>query len=186
MWLLPYENLLIKTNLSQDAITQKLQDVTDTSGKIVWFPTFSRKHKLYRGKLTKEGFNIYRWINNQDSFLPFIDGKFLSQNMGGKIRVRMHLHWVVTIFMTLWLGFFGLILANEFLYMLTNIIQSGNLPANWIEALSGPSIFFLFGYGMMIIVFKIDSKREKQFIQTITEAYEITELGIFEKDELPI
>lgn len=183
MWLLPYEHFYIKTNLSRDKIIQKLQDVTDTSKRIVWFPTFTtRQHQLYLGKVNEEGFNIYRWINHQDSFLPIISGKFLFQNTGSKIRIRMHLHWLVIILMTLWLGFFGLILVKQFLHIVTYFLQFSNLPSDTAEIL-GPSFFFLFAYAMMIIVFRIDAGRERQSIRDLMEAYEIVELGVFESDE---
>jgi hypothetical protein len=45
-----------------------------------------------------------------------------------------------------------------------------------------PSFFFLFAYGMMIIGFKIDVRREKKFILELTEANDVIELGLFETD----
>lgn len=186
MWLLPYEHFYIKTHLSREKVIQKLRDVTDTSRKIVWFPTFaSRQHKLYLGKVNEESFSFYRWIHHRDSFLPVIDGNFISENSGSTIRIRMHLHWLVIILMTLWLGFFGTTLVNQILYVSKYFLNSDVLPTNWTAALCVPSLFFLFGYGMMIIGFKIDAKRERQSIQEITEAYEIVEPGIFETDKSP-
>lgn len=183
MWLLPYEHFYIKTHLSRDKLIQKLQDVTDTPRKIVWFPAFAnRQHKLYLGKVDEESFNVYRWIHHQDSFLPIINGKVISQNSGSTIRIRMHLHWLVIILMSLWLGFFGIVLVNQIFHVVTYFLQSGILPSD-LAAILGPSFFFLFGYGMMIIGFKIDARREKQFIREITEAHEIIELGIFETEE---
>jgi hypothetical protein len=181
MWLLPYEHFYMKTHLSQDKIIQKLKEVADTSGKIVWFPTFSKDHKLYRGKVNGTTFSIYRWINHQDSFLPIIDGELLPQIEGSTVGIRMHLHWLVIIFMTLWLGFFGITLANQIFYVFKYVLQSGNLPSDW-SAIFGPLLFFLFGYGMMIIGFKVDVRREKQFIQELTEAYELFEPGLFETE----
>ena len=185
MWLLPYEHFYIKTHLSRDKVIQKLQNVTDTSRKVVWFPAFAnRQHKLYLGKVNEESFNIYRWIHHRDSFLPVIDGNFLSQNIGSTIRIRMHLHWVVITFMILWLGYFGLALAKHISYMITYFSQSGSLSTNSIAVLGFLSFFILFAYGMMIIGFKVDAKRERQSIQELTEAYEIVELGVFESDKL--
>jgi hypothetical protein len=183
MWLLPYEHFYIETHLSREKIVQKLHDVTDTTRRIVWFPTFaSRQHKLYLGKVNEANFSIYRWIHHRDSFLPVIDGELLSQNEGSKIKVRMHLHWLVIIFMTLWLGFFGLAFANQTLYLFRYVLQTDSLPANWSAGIVIPAFFFLFAYGMMIFGFKVDVKRERQFILKLTEAYNVIELGLFERE----
>ena len=183
MWLLPYEHFYIKTHLSRDKIIQKLRDVTDTTRRIVWFPSFaSRQHKLYLGKVNETSFNIYRWIHHKDSFLPVIVGELLPQNAGSKIRVKMHLHWLVIIFMTLWLGFFGLTLVNQILYVFRYILQADNLPADWLAGLIMPAVFWFFAYGMMIIGFKVDVKRERQFILELTEAYNVIEIGLFETE----
>jgi len=85
--------------------------------------------------------------------------------------------------MTLLLGYFGLALAKHISYMITYFLQSGDLSTDLIAGLGFLSFFFFFAYGMMIIGFKIDVKREKQFIQELTEAYEVVELGVFEIEE---
>ena len=94
----------------------------------------------------------------------------------------MHLHWLVLIFMTLWLGFFGLMLTNQILYVFRYALQAGSLPANWLAGFGMPSFFFFFAYGMMIVGFKIDVKRERQFILELTEAYNVIELGLLETE----
>ncbi len=183
MWLLPYEHFFIRTHLSQDEIIQKLRAVTDTSRRIVWFPSFSSKqHKLYLGKINETSFSFYRWIHHRDSFLPVIDGNFLSQHPGSTIRIRMHLHWLVTILMTLFLGYFGLQLLVEIWHMIVYFLQSSSLPTDSIVGLGLLSVFFFFGYGMMIFGFKIDTRREKKSIVELMEAYDIVEVGIFDAD----
>ena len=84
--------------------------------------------------------------------------------------------------MTLWLGFFGLAFANQTLYLFRYVLQAGSLPANWSAGIVIPSFFFLFAYGMIIIGFKVDVKRERQFILELTEAYNVIELGLFERE----
>ena len=66
------------------------------------------------GEVEADTFRARRDIRYRNSFLPLIRGRVTSTPTGSHIRVTMHLHRVVVVFMLVWFGVFRVALEAIF------------------------------------------------------------------------
>ena len=69
---------------------------------------FSRRHKVFQGSISHDGFKITRIIHYENSFLPVIRGTFRLGQSGITVSVRMRIHPLVAAFMCVWFAGVGL------------------------------------------------------------------------------
>jgi hypothetical protein len=173
MWFLPYERLTIKTNLSQEEALKKLTDIVDLR------PWYMQKwsNKPYRGTINGSGFSISRRIDHRNSFSAAIVGEIQPDLNGCLIELTMSPHKSVTLFMAFWLG--GVLLM--LLFMLSVYIFGGHHgdPTHEIsvDELLPVIGLFVFGCGMFLSFFKLDSCKSKTFFCEFFQAYEVFEFG---------
>ena len=178
MWFLPYEKLAIKTQLNNKELIRKIADVTDTTGDYHFF-SFLTSHKPYRGKIKIDGFEISRWINYRNSFLPTIKGEITPELSGTSIKIIMHPHFIVIIFIFLFVsGSIAPILRQIFNAIL--VLRSGTSFINEFSKVQFDLLVFpLFAYGLTMFGFKIESIKSKKYLKELFEAREVTEYNLF-------
>lgn len=178
MWFLPYETLAIKTQLNNKELIQRITEVTDTTGDYHIF-SFLTSHKPYRGKIKIDGFEISRWINYRNSFLPIIRGEIAPELSGASIKIIMHPHFIVIIFI------FILVSGSiaPILRQMLNAILALQSATSFINEFSKVQfdllVFPLFAYGLTMFGFKIESIKSKKYLKELFEAREVTEYSLF-------
>lgn len=148
MSILPYEKYNLRTKLSQEEILKRMTVNT-----------------LYKGTGGGNEFKVQRVITYRNSFLPQIKGQITADSRGSDILITMRLHLFVIVFMCFWLAFVSL-----FCVLLVTVVDTSEAP-NIFQAI--PFIMIIFGVALLIVPFKIESKRSKKDLLSILEAEEI-------------
>jgi hypothetical protein len=169
--LLPYENLTVKSSLSQDKALQKLANIIEPANH---FEINKSIRRPYKGEIKNYKFQVIRNIKiYRNSFLPVITGEITSEIGGCSIDIKMRLHLIVTIVLGLCLlpiiFILFICLLSAFVYALSflfpDIFQvTGALPVDLILILMG---FLLFTYSLTTISFKSESAQSKLFFQNL-------------------
>lgn len=167
-YLIPYDNIRLQTSLTTQEVQQKLESVT--APRRSYF-TLKRTTEPYEGKVANESFRISRIIYyRRNSFLPSIIGSIKSGINGTMVQIRMRPVWTILIFMAVWLGIVGsLCLAVLYLIFtsLNKTVTPGLSPAAII-----PFVMFIFGYGILMIGYRVESSKSRDFIKDLLEAEE--------------
>jgi len=143
--ILPFENILYKSSLSQDEAYNRLTDIINT------------EYTYTGGWINNTTFKISRNISCRNSFLPEIKGEFCKDTEETLIRVRMRLHLVVQIISGFWLIFVFFFC----IIVLTSEFQKETLI---------PFAMLLFGIVMIIGSFKSESRKSIKDLSRIFEA----------------
>jgi hypothetical protein len=168
-WLLPVENYIIRTTLTEEQIVQRLNEFTKNTGVKSNASLFGlgnlfgqRSGGPYEGTVTSNSFKISRIISYRNAFLPVIKGSvsFLNQR---EITISMGLNLFVKIFMIIWFSFS--IISTS--YMLSSYL---NDSSHFIMKKFIPGQMVVFGYLMMILAFKFESRKSKKDLGTLFEA----------------
>lgn len=170
---LPVEEYSILTSLSPEEVAQRLSQVTDLSRKrmqlqIPRFPQFKKTISTYTGSLSKTDFKISRNISYQNSFLPVIAGTIGSFSGKTEIRISMKLHIFVKVFMIIWLSLTGLAALGVIIVALNLLVRGRIHVMNPMTLI--PIGMFLFGYMLMLLPFKIESRKSKKDLNALFEA----------------
>ncbi|MEA5570375.1 hypothetical protein [Calothrix sp. UHCC 0171] len=170
MKFLPYERLIIYSQLTQESAIQKLIDVVDSASNRNFRASVI---KPYRGEIIGYKFKIRRVINYRNSFLPVIQGEIKSAKAGCCIDLKMRLNLIVICFLFVWSSPLIYSLLMIFIVGIIQLIQlafpelvtvSGSIPLNIIFVLFG---MILFCYCLATIFFKIESTKSKVFLQKL-------------------
>ncbi|MFN8283873.1 MAG: hypothetical protein U0U67_11705 [Chitinophagales bacterium] len=167
----PYENYSVKTNLSVDQIVGRLHAVIETEEQ-PQFPFYKRKTaKPYYGVIDGNTFKITRIINYRNSFLPQITGTIEENYKDNSVHIKMKLHTFVIIFMLFWLGFVFTI-CTGIIYAMINHLDHDTEKFNFFNFFPTliPFGMLIFGYLLMTLPFKYESKKAKEFLNTVLEA----------------
>lgn len=122
MKIIPYDKCVIRSPLSVDQLKERLADHLEPR-KLVRSPFNRRKkYKAYEGYVTGNTFAISRIIDYRNSFLPEIQGKFLSADKGSRVVVEMRLNEIILVF----LAVFCLVLILVFLVVVNYSFRSGS------------------------------------------------------------
>ncbi|WP_018621452.1 hypothetical protein [Spirosoma luteum] len=167
-FLLPFDNFILLTNLTQTEVKARFERITEPQIGFRLFP--ERREKPYEGKIIGETFEISRIIRGRNSFLPLIKGR-ISTNAGQtQIAIRMRPVIAVLLFMTYWLGTVGL--------MCLGLIASGALQFKGLTVHSDspatlvPFGMLAFGYGLLMVAYRVESHKSKAFFKQLLEAEE--------------
>ena len=161
MKLLPYENFYIVTPLKpaevQERLETEIEPVTPFSFKKLFI---LKSAYFFKGYMENGRFQIIRIIFNRNSFLPIIKGSTESYLTGSRIRVIMHMHILVTLFMCIWFGIVGF---GAITY-LTGAAAYKFSPPPLIALL-----MLLLGYGLMMWPFQYESAKAKDKLLALLE-----------------
>jgi hypothetical protein len=167
---LPFDNFKLLTKLSATEVQQRIESITELkNGYNFSFP--GNRNRPYEGKLMDRSFEISRIINYRNSFLPTIKGH-ISTNLGRtELTIRMRPVVFVFVFMTFWLGAVGLVCLGTIIFVIMNfkqLLEGGLSPFALI-----PFGMFAFGYALLTIAYKSESKKSKAFLEQLLEAEDV-------------
>jgi hypothetical protein len=162
MAFVPYENIILESDLSYNEILNRIQNIIEPRRYI--FSRLLKKDngKTYEGELFENKFKINRIILYRNSFIPIIYGTIISESNKTKIYVKMKLHIFVKIFMCLWSSFFAL----GFFKDIKNFISDMELNAFPFAFMA----IILLGYIFMTGIFKAECRKSKIYFGELFEA----------------
>lgn len=161
MILIPYETVSYTTNLSKEAVRERLAEVVRPTMSFSFSFWKDPGGKEYRGEVNEDGFEIVRIIRGRNSFIPVISGDISEQVGGCTIAVSMRLHFFVMVFIVFWCGIVGMGAVSAL------VSSHGNAVV--------PICMLLFMYFMTIIGFNIEKNRSIKDLQRILDAEVINE-----------
>ncbi len=123
-------------------------------------------YQYYDGFIDGTYFELTRIIHHRNSFLPTIRGKIEPTGNGATIDIKMRISPFVIGFMVLWMGMVFL----GFVALVVNSILNGIFDPSILVPLG----MFLFGYGLTIGAFSIESSKSKDFLSNLFEAEELS------------
>ena len=153
MKLLPFENIIYRTNLPNEDIRNRLNDIIEPKKKFSFGESENNLTKKYKGEFKDSYFNIARKINYWNSSLPRIKGVIYGDKNGSIIKVKMRLHIFPIVFLIIWNSIVGIIFL---LMLLTSISENEFNPI-----ILGPIGMIVFVYLLSLIGFKFESKKSK-------------------------
>jgi hypothetical protein len=165
---LPFEQYTIITSLHPEIIAGRLIEILAPKKNNFFFNFNRDTTRPYEGYFAHDMFEINRIINYRNSFLPIITGKISKTGSQTRIDIKMKLHSLVIVFMTIWLGAVGLIcVAMLFGSIFFNKVRhTGFSPAILI-----PFAMFLFGYLLTFLAFKYETNISKKYLENLFEGY---------------
>jgi len=163
MKLLPFENIIYKTNLSESEVIKRLNDSIEPE-KTLRINLFGNKStRPYEGCISKKQFKINRIISYRNSFLPRIKGTIQTDTQGTSIHVKMRLHLTVIIFLTIWCGGVG---AGFITFLSYSIFSNEFNPG-----ILGTIGMLIFAYVLTMGGFKFESKKSKSYLSCLFKAH---------------
>jgi hypothetical protein len=167
---LPFDNFKLLTNLSVTEVQQRIESKIEPK-KNFSFSFSANRTKPYEGKLIDRSFEISRIINYRNSFLPVIKGHISTYLGKTEVAIKMRPVVFVLIFMSFWLGTVGLacvgITVTSILHF-RQLLEYGFSPGALI-----PFGMFAFGYALLTIAYKAESKKSKAFLKQLLEAEQV-------------
>ncbi|RYE53332.1 MAG: hypothetical protein EOP48_14635 [Sphingobacteriales bacterium] len=167
---LPFDNFKLITKLSATEVQQRIGRITEPKkGFSFSFP--GNRTKPYEGKLMDRSFEISRIINYRNSFLPIIKGHISTYLGKTEVAIKMRPIVFVLIFMSFWLGVVGLVCLGTIISAIMKfekLLEQGFSPLALI-----PFGMFVFGYALLTIGYKAESKKSKAFLKQLLEAEEV-------------
>ena len=164
---LPFDDLKLLTKLSATEVQHRIESITEPQ-KVFSFLYFRNSTKPYEGKFTDHSFEISRIINYRNSFLPVIKGQVSTHLGKTQVAIKMRPNVFVLIFMSLWLGSTGLVCLAiiigatlPFRHQIEQVFSEGGLF---------PFSLFVFGYALIIIGYKVESRKSKVFLKQLLKA----------------
>ena len=158
---IPFENLIYDSYLTERELLHRLSQFI-VPKKYFRFNDFENNNKRYEGYVSANIFEINRILNYRNSFMPFIKGEIKDNNGRARINVKMRIHPMVMVFMSLWLGIIGIIIFA----LLISSIKENKFEPSILIVIS----MFLAGYFMTLFGFKYESKKSKKDLEEILDA----------------
>jgi len=165
--LVPYEKYVLITRLSPQEIHYRLDQIVDTSKHFNTIFSMARREKLYHGELSESNFKIVRKIGYRNSFLPVIQGRVSSSAQQTRIDIQMRLHMAVLIFIIVWLGVVGLVCIATMPTLMKQLFQAAG--EKFDPKLLLPFGMLIFGYLLVTLPFKMESRISKKFLAKLLE-----------------
>ena len=165
MLFLPFEKLTYTTLLSENEICNRINCLTKASRafRSKYYPEI--KISEYEGEVIGATFDLRRAIWYRNSFLPLMSGTIETTVTGTILKVKMQMHLAVMIFMCIW--FAGTLFGTVAVFSFQRFAMGTYFPL--------PFVLLLAGYGMMMLGFKLESRKAKNDLQKLFEA-EMTEV----------
>jgi len=164
MFLLPYENLIYETNLSENELIERLCLLIEPK-QIFRFVFGMRNSISYEGNISYNRFEISRIIRYKNSFLPQISGEIEESNSSTLIKVKMRMSTFGYIFMSSWCG--GLLMLT------TSALSSVKKTQEFGSESFIPLFMGFLGLLINIGAFKFESWKSKKDLEIILSAKRI-------------
>ena len=168
MFPIPFDRFAIETHYSREELNRRVAALVVPKRK--WDETLSdamdrpfrrsgspKPPDRFEGTLTAEGFRGTRVIRYRNSFLPVIQGGFITRMDGGTdIQVSMRLHWLTLLFMLAWLLFVGFAAVDP----VRRFLEGNSVVASDLITLS----MFLFGIALTLVGFWPEARKAKRLL----------------------
>lgn len=167
---LPFDNFKLLTKLSATEVQQRIESITEPK-KGFSFSFSGNRNKPYEGNLLDRSFEISRIINYRNSFLPVIKGHISTCLGKTEVSIKMRPVFFVLIFMSFWLGVVGMACLGFTIAAILHfrqLLEQGFSPGALI-----PFGMFAFGYALLTIAYKAESRKSKTFLTQLLEAEEV-------------
>ena len=170
VYLFPYHQSLLKTRLSPQEITERLEEVTGQP------KSFRQRLKprekeygtsVFSGEVHPKHFKLRRIIDYRNSFLPVISGEIVKDFNHTHVYLTFRLSTFVYIFDALWLG--SVLLVNIIIIYMYFTLDK---PSFTLPALI-PVFMLLFGYLLSVIPFTYEVNKAKKILMKLWEAEEV-------------
>lgn len=162
MNLLPYQNIVFRSELNAVDVSKKLREhiKPETATNSGYWGT--RNTKEYEGEISGNNFSIQRIIWFWNSFLPVITGTFIQEPGGTKINMKMRLPTLALISVYL-IGVFAIAL-------LIGLATAFYTIGTFSFLLVAPLGFLIFMYLLTTIAFNLECRKSKKDFKKILEA----------------
>ena len=168
--LLPFDNFTLQTKLSATDVWQRIENITEAKEHSS-FSFSGNSTKPYVGELSDRTFKIWRVTNQRNSFLPIIKGQVATYLGKTEIAIKMRPAVFVLVFMCLWLGIVGITCVG---IIINTFLEFQEQPGKHFSPVSLiPFGMFAFGYALLTIAYKTESRKSKAFLKELLEAEEI-------------
>jgi len=151
MKFLPFENLKFSTQIKEEEILKRLNNLVEAKSGFSFFNFYDPNSKPYRGEIGGTHFKIKRRIFYRNSFLPVITGDIEQDILGTTIHVKMRLTIYTTVFLCFWCAILGPLSVG--------FLRFGFASKTFDAFQLIPCGMLLFAYAMTMIFFKIESRR---------------------------
>ncbi len=172
---LPFENMLIRTDLSVEELRRRLSEQV---GEPRGLKILAGRPQPYLGRFEKDRFCVWRDFSYRNSFKPIIRGKLMDVGSGSYVHLVIRPRIAVLIFMLVWFG--GVAWAE--VSIMVEAVSHGTglveLIANSGPFLLIPLAFALFGYLLMMGGFKWEARKTVKFFSDLFEPYRVDHFGI--------
>ena len=152
MVLIPFEKIVYETKLPINTVLDRLHSIIEPEHNYFYDTTIREYVKLFRGKLSDKSFKIVRNINYRNSALPVIKGKIIQEDEKVTIIVSIRTNLFTIIFMQFWtfIHLFMILVTSIYFLMVTFPI-------------------FIFGIGLTLHGYNIESKKAKEIFSEVLE-----------------
>jgi len=165
---LPFENFEIHTTLTSDEVFYRLRAAVETK-KPWWQPLFAVR-KSYYGEVNRNSFRLVRVTSWNRNFTPQVLGTIQWDNLGSSIQITMRLNSGSLLFWAFWLGCVGCMFFGGLANQILEMIQTGIWKIESLGGILPLILMFAFGYLLVMVSFKIETSRVKEFLVKLTEA----------------
>jgi hypothetical protein len=166
--ILPFEDYLIKTNLSVEEINFRLNENIAPKSKSIFSSFYKNATKPYEGYIYSNKFSISRIISYRNSFLPKITGDIFTLEGLTNVRVKMETNrMMLMVWYLLTFIFFPIILSFNNVFSGVNTTNNAAL-FNFVSKLI-PFIFFITFLITPSAAFKKESRKSKKFLSALLE-----------------
>lgn len=162
--LVPLEHHVLITKLSSLEVRKRIAGcIAPTKNEAI-----SDSTKLYTGELSGDSFTISRIIHYRNAFLPVISGDIAGGfTSPTQVFLEMKLTRFFLVFIYSWIGVVGLVCVGILaagLIQFRQVMQNGFSPLLLV-----PFGLFLLGCVLIIIPFRMESKKSKKFFDQLLD-----------------
>jgi hypothetical protein len=181
MFVIPYGNIQIKSNLKKTEIENRLKEQLEPQRFVSGF--FRGDHKYFEGELKNGEFKINPVIEIRNSFNPVITGKIQQEIDCTVIDISMRLHFIVAImFLSFFAGLFSFTVLPE-ITLLFDVFVLGEgrelykiLPeGHFFQATTIFAIFSLSLYLFMMAPFNIEAQKAIKYLEKMFDGQSISQ-----------
>ncbi len=161
---LPYEKIRYKTNIPPGAVIMLLRSNIDL--KNTWKSCAYTDGYSYFGEIYENSFEIYRSTVYRNDFAPVITGLVEPNGEGSTIDIKMKMYKSVIIFLCIWFIPVSLVTILCSLLFIFSILLGEEINFAYLA----PWIIFGAGYALVMLAFKYETKKIKEYISELFEA----------------
>jgi hypothetical protein len=171
----PFQNILMRTNLTYEEVCKRLDEaIGDTRG----INLIAGRSEPYLGTFKKDHFRVVRDSSSLQLVKPVIKGNVMKAGSGSYVHLNMRPGILADIVLVV---SFILSTASLIERLISAILENVNLIdilADSIVRLAGIFMVLVIVYTSITISIRIESEKSKKFFIDLIEAFRVEDLGI--------